>query len=119
MVTVQKGNVCRIVTAPRAQEMVRKGYRVVSPPDSTLALSPLCTPPAQEPLPEPVTLVDADDKDKLTDEESGLYLCQLSYHQLKRALASRGIPVEKTDKMADLIRKRDDYIREIKANRKV
>lgn len=114
MVTVQKGNICRLVTASRAQEMVREGYRVVSPPAAPPDRSEK---PAAFAPPEPLLLSDAEEKEKLTDE-TGRYLCQLGYQELKKELARRGVPIARTDRAADLKRKLDDYVEEIKANRK-
>ena len=136
MVTVRRGNVGWIVTEERAKELLRQGYRAETP----LAAPPPPAPPARgadvpgaeatasEPRgsgaldarsrpPEPVILADADETEKLFDP-SGEYLSRLSYPQLRKALAERGVPVAKTDKMADLKRKRDEYIEEIKRNRK-
>lgn len=114
MTTIRKDNIVRMVVDTAVPEFLRRGYEVIDPrrPETDAHPGEEKEPSGQ---PEPVEMVDISERGLITD--SGLYVSQLStVSALKEFFRQVGIPFTQNEPKASLLKKRDAYIAEVKAN---
>lgn len=121
MITIQKGNVFRIIPESKLEEWKSKGFVAMDAPDGSsepAEADAAADESDDEPVPEGVQFEDSREDEKLISEK-GIYFSQLStIAELRHACGELGIDFKMTDSKAALTEKVKAYIDAVKENRR-